>query len=115
MKKVDPPVLTDPRVRDDYDTTWALYPWEHPAGYWLRASDSQAICTRCGARMWDGTPPTDFDQIALDLETFVDTHLRCPLGYGLGEGAVAPFDPLFEGGPDEPNDPGGPGPGPGRM
>lgn len=84
---VEAPVLTDERTRKNYDTTWSLYPFEHPSAYWLRGGPYGIVCTRCGAT------DTDLDH---DFAPFVEQHLACPLGHGhKGERTRAPEDPIF--------------------
>lgn len=91
-----PPVLRSEEVRKNYDTQWMLYPWEHPDAYWLRASDVDIVCTRCGAHMTDERNPIlDLDEMAEAFVFFVDEHLKCPLGLGFNASA-SPVDPLFD-------------------
>lgn len=88
------PVLDDPRTRDRYDRTWSLWPWEHPAAYWLRSNGTDIVCTRCG-RSTSGEPRhLDSDPVE-QAETFSRTHLRCPLGAGLRGPRPEAVDPLF--------------------
>jgi hypothetical protein len=87
------PVLHDARTRDRYDTTWTLWPWEHPLAYWLRSNGNDVVCTRCG-RATTGEPrPLDSDPEEI-ARVFVSVHLECPLGCGL-RGSQPRVDPLF--------------------
>lgn len=86
------PVLQDPRTRDRYDVTWSLWPWEHPAAYWLRSNGNDVACTRCGASTTREPRSLDADPEAV-AAAFVAVHLECPLGFGLR--GSKPQDPLF--------------------
>lgn len=86
------PVLQDDKTRDRYDSTWILWPWEHPAAYWLRSNGSEVVCTRCGRSTMGEPRPLDADPME-QAEAFTRTHLKCPLGFGLR--GSKPEDPLF--------------------
>lgn len=90
MKKLDPPVLTDPESRKRYDERWATYGWEHPQAYWIRGGEAGVICTRCGVQVG----PESTKEL---LESFVGKHLECPLGHGFdSRGTLGEVeDPLF--------------------
>jgi hypothetical protein len=83
-------VLAHPEVREQYDKQWWAFPLEHKQAYWLRASDTQITCTRCGARVTPGS----VDGKA-EADAFLEQHLKCPLGFGFNVRAE-PVDPLFE-------------------
>lgn len=85
--------MVNPVTRERHDATWALYPYEHPAAYWLRAGAEGIVCLRCG-----GTSPATLDEA--DHEAFAAVHLACPLGFGLRDSKprvrrARPADPLF--------------------
>lgn len=92
----------EPTDREHYDHRWQFYPHEHPAAYWLRASGTEILCTRCGGRFAAGR---DFDlgeEPAPKAEAFLVKHLACQLGHGVGgpgrasRVTVHPGDPIFE-------------------
>lgn len=82
--------MTEPLDRERYDRTWAVYPYEHPAAYWLRAGAHGMICTRCGK----SEPASVSDEGAVE---FADQHLACPLGFGMRvpRPSARPSDPMF--------------------
>jgi hypothetical protein len=86
------PVLNDPKTRDRYDTTWSLWPWEHPAAYWLRSNGNDVACTRCGRSTTAEPRPLDEDPEAIAAR-FVALHLDCHLGAGLR--ATPRVDPVL--------------------
>ena len=88
------PVLDDDRTRKRYDTTWSLWPWEHPAAYWLRSNGVDIVCTRCGLSTLSEPKALDADPVE-HSEAFSRTHLQCRLGVGLRGSRPEVVDPLF--------------------
>jgi hypothetical protein len=83
--------MVDPVSRERFDRTWALYPFEHPAAYWLRSNGETILCLRCSSRM---EPVALGEDPAPVAQAFTDKHLSCPLGFGLR--GPRPSDPLFQ-------------------
>ena len=86
------PVLHDARTRDRYDVTWSLWPWEHPAAYWLRSNGNDVVCTRCGRSTLSEGRALDSDPTE-QAAAFARTHMECPIGCGLR--GAQPADPFF--------------------
>lgn len=83
--------IMEPIDRRRHDDTWALFPFEHPSAYWLRAGEYGMLCLRCSSKESSLAETGDF-------ERFVEKHLACPLGFGLRApraAAVHEADPLF--------------------
>lgn len=89
-------VIADDRIREAYDRTWCMYPWQHPACYWLRSDGHVIICTRCSVRY---TP--SLGDVEHEATAFCEKHARCEMDLGdkkLRLGHVPPHveaDPIF--------------------
>ena len=86
--------IMDPVRRKQHDKTWALYPFEHPAAFWLRSNGETILCLRCSGRMDPVSLGEDPEPVA---QAFTSKHLACPEGFGFEKAApkARPADPLF--------------------